>query len=303
MTCYGEALAEARASLKSAGVVSAALDARLLLADASGLEMAALIARNGDPMPGVAQAAFRSHIGRRLAGEPVARILGEKDFWGLPIKVSAATLVPRPDTETLVEVVLSAIPSCFGEDITIADLGTGSGAILIALLKELPSARGAATDISDEALQMARLNARRLGVADRASFKRIDFADGPPGPFHVVVANPPYIESDAIDDLETEIREHDPRRALDGGPDGLAAYRAIVGRIDSLLVADGLLAVEVGFNQGGAVAELCAEAGLDDIRVHPDLAARERVVSAIKTIPADGSKKPKKALGKVWRSG
>ncbi len=303
MTRYGEALAAARASLKSAGVVSAALDARLLLADASGLKMAALIAHDSDPMPDIAQAAFRSHIGRRLAGEPVARILGEKDFWSLPIKVSPATLVPRPDTETLIEVVLSAIPSRFGQDVAIADLGTGSGAILIALLRELPRARGVATDISDEALQMARLNAEHHGVADRMRFQRIDFADGPLGPFHVVVANPPYIESDAIDDLETEIREHDPRCALDGGPDGLVAYRAIVGRIDSLLATDGLLAVEVGSNQGGAVAQLCAEVGLDDIRIHPDLAGRDRVVSAIKTIPAIGSKKPKKALGKVRRSG
>ncbi len=238
MTTYGEALVQARASLKKAGVASAALDARLLLSAASGLDMAALIARGRDDLPPVAQAAFEDHMERRLKGEPVARILGEKEFWGLPIKLGKAALVPRPETETLVEVVLAEIEGRFCPGVTICDLGTGSGAILVALLKELPEARGLGTDISEEALTVARLNAERHRVDGRARFERVSFAQGPGAysggvSFDVVVANPPYIRSDAIDSLQPEVRDHDPPAALDGGADGLDAYRAILATVSS----------------------------------------------------------------------
>jgi release factor glutamine methyltransferase len=286
MTSYGEALALARASLTEAGVANAALDARLLLAAASGLDTAALIARGSADLPTIARAAFEAHMERRLKGEPIARILGEKEFWSLPIAVGGAVLVPRPETETLVETVLGEIRRRFRSDIAICDLGTGTGAILIALLKELPEARGLATDISAEALSIARLNAERHGVGRRIGFECVSFAQGPTGSFDVVVANPPYIRSGAIDGLEREVRDYDPRAALDGGVDGLAAYRAILARIDSLLCGGGLLAFEVGYDQSEAVAALCHDAGLSEVHVHADLAGIGRVVTAVPTMRA-----------------
>lgn len=318
MTTYGEALAAARVSLSEAGVESAALDARLLLASASGLDMAALIARGRDDLPPVARSAFDTHMKRRLNGEPVARILGEKEFWGLPIKVGGAALVPRAETETLVEIVLAEARRRFRRGVAICDLGTGSGAILVALLKELPVARGLGTDISEEALAIARLNAERHGVANRAAFECVSFAQDPyvsfegaflkrafvdDVSFDVVVANPPYIKSDAIDALQPEVRDYDPRAALDGGADGLAAYRVILGRIDSLLREGGLLGFEVGYDQSESVAALCREAGLSEINVHADLAGLGRVVTAARTIEENARETAKKALGKVEQAG
>jgi release factor glutamine methyltransferase len=299
VTTYGEALASARASLSEAGVASAALDSRLLLSAAAGLDMAAIIARDRDPMPEVAAAAFAHHVNRRLTGEPVARILGEKEFWGLPFEVGPAVLVPRPDTETLVEAVLAHVGQRDSSGLTICDLGTGSGAILIALLKELPQAHGMATDISEEALSVARQNAERLGVAPRITFKLADFADALNASFHIVVANPPYIRSDEIDMLEPEVSEHDPRAALDGGADGLCAYRAILGRIGDLLAADGLVAFEVGHDQGRQVAGLCRDAQLAEVRVHHDVSGRQRVVTARGTMPRDSAGSRKKT---AWKS-
>lgn len=302
MRTYGEALLAARMSLVEAGVESAALDARLLLAAASGLDMAALVARGRDALPEVARAAFNGHLQRRLKGEPVGRILGEKEFWGLQMKVGGASLLPRPETETLVEIVLAKIRRCYRPDLTICDLGTGTGAILVALLKELPQARGFATDISEEALAIARLNAERHGVHRRIAFERVSFAQGPRASFDVVVANPPYIRSGAIDGLRPEVRDYDPHAALDGGTDGLAAYRAILGRIDSLLSEGGLLGFEVGYDQGATVAALCRRAGLAEVRVHNDLAGLGRVVTGSRTIGDGPRKAAKKALGKVGRA-
>ena len=298
MTTYGEALAKGRAALTRGNVESAALDARLLLAAATGLDMAALIARSGDEIPKLANATFKNHMIRRLAGEPVARILGETEFWGLQIKLNAATLVPRPDTETLVEAVLREAGRRTPE-ITICDLGTGSGAIAIALLSELPRARAVATDISEEALSIARLNAERHGVSSRLSLRRMDFAEGLEGPFDIVVANPPYIRSDAIGGLQREVRDHDPRVALDGGPDGLAAYRTILGRAAELLGNSGFLALEVGHDQAESVAALCREAGLSRLSSVKDLAGNWRVVTAHSGVSAAIRQAPKKALGEV----
>jgi release factor glutamine methyltransferase len=299
MTTFGEALAAARSALTDIGAESAGLDARLLLAAASKLDLAALIARGPEDLSAIAQAAFDEHIRRRLAGEPVSRILGEKEFWGLPIAVGAAALVPRPETETLVEVALAAARRRFASQITICDLGTGTGAILIALLTELPEARGVATDVSQGALAIAQRNAERLGVASRIEFRNDDFASGPSGRFNMIVANPPYIRSGAIDELQREVRDHDPRVALDGGVDGLAAFRSILGRIDSMLVAGGFLGFEVGADQGQTVAALCRATGLSEVCVHPDLARQGRVVSAVRTMPATALQTEKKRLEKL----
>jgi len=279
VTTFAAALARGRSALQAAGVESPGLDARLLLAAAAGLDIATLLARATEPLPASAAAAFEAHLQRRVEGLPVSRIIGEKEFWGLPFAVSADTLVPRPATETLVEAVLHEVRRRFSPGPTICDLGTGTGAILIALLRELPAARGVATDISAPALETARRNAERLGVAERISFHREDFGLGPKGPFDVVVSNPPYIAADRIPGLAPAVR-HDPPLALDGGPDGLAAYRMILARSTELLSAGGLLAFEVGHDQGEAVASLCRAAGLRDLRIATDLAGIGRVVLA-----------------------
>lgn len=294
---YAEALAHGRAALTAGDIATAAFDARLLLAAAAALDMAALIARVRDPMPPLAEERYDTYLKRRAAGEPVARILGRAEFWGLTFKLNAATLVPRPDTETLVEAVLEkarGLPTT----ITICDLGTGSGAVAIALLSELPEACAVATDITEDALQMARANAEAHGVADRMRLVKMDFAEGPDGPFDVVVSNPPYIRSDAIRGLPREVCEHDPFAALDGGGDGLDAYRAILSRVGKL-VAGGVLALEVGYDQADSVAALCRKAGLSRVGLRRDLAGHARVVTASETLSQANPKAAKKALGKV----
>jgi release factor glutamine methyltransferase len=299
VTTFGAALSEGRATLEASGIDSAALDARLFLARAAGIDMAALIARSGDELPELAYAAFKHHLMRRIRGEPLARIFGEAEFYGLTFGLNASTLVPRPETETLVEIVLEEARSRFPPDVSICDLGTGSGAIAIALLSELPQARAVATDISEEALAMARLNAERHGVQSRLKFRLADFAATPRGRFDIVVSNPPYIRSAVIPTLGREVREHDPLIALDGGADGLAAYRAILAWAGTMLAPGGFLALEIGHDQGEAVAELSREAGISNVRLHPDLEGRARVVSGSESLVGTKNKGAKKALGKV----
>jgi release factor glutamine methyltransferase len=284
VTTYAAALAAARAELQRAGVEGPALDARLLLAAAAGLDTAGLVARDQDPMPALAEGRFRCHLKRRLRGEPVARILGTKEFWGLAFEVDSV-LVPRPETETLVEAVLNEARRKFPPQITICDLGTGSGAIVIALLTELEEAKALASDISPGALATAARNAERLGVRDRLDFYLGDFAEGPAGPFDIVVSNPPYVRTGDIGALRPDVREYDPKVALDGGPDGLSAYRAILSRAARLIDEDGLLALEVGADQSEAVTMLCREYGLEDVSVRSDLAGGARAVLARRPAP------------------
>lgn len=214
---------------------------------------------------------------RRLAREPVHRILGRRAFWTLDLAITPAVLDPRPDTETLVEAALAlAGPR---RPARILDLGTGSGALLCALLVEWPEAIGIGVDRSIEACRVARRNAEVCGLGARALIVAGDWGAGLAGPFDVVVSNPPYIPSDAIRGLDPEVRDHDPALALDGGADGLDAYRAIVPLAARLLGPGGLLAVEVGWTQAADVAELLVRAGLDDVGRRRDLGGRERVVS------------------------
>jgi release factor glutamine methyltransferase len=219
---------------------------------------------------------------RRLQGEPVARILGHKEFWGLPLKLSAATLVPRPDTETVVELALELLRAdgAVNRHLRIADLGTGSGAILLALLSELPNAQGFGTDISTMALQTASANAANADLTHRATFIACDYGSGLSGPFDLIVSNPPYIRSADIADLATEVREYDPRAALDGGADGLDAYRALIPQAAGLLDQDAALVVEAGEGQSGQIEALMIAAGLTPARApKADLAGIQRAVA------------------------
>jgi len=280
MTTYGAVLARGRARLAEAGVESAEIDARVLLAAVADLDGAALIGRSGEPVTPSCESIFDDHVMRRLAGEPVARILRYKEFWGLRIGIGPGVFVPRPETETLVDAVLRDVIRRGLSTLSICDLGTGSGAIVIALLRELPKARGLAVDICDDALAVADSNADMQGVGDRVTFVAGDFAQLPDEPFDVVVSNPPYVRSDVLAKLPTEVRDFDPALALDGGRDGLAAYRVILGRAASLVATGGVLAMEVGFDQGDSVAAMCHEAGLKDVQTHPDLAGVPCVVMA-----------------------
>jgi release factor glutamine methyltransferase len=251
------------ARLQSAGIDSAELDARLLAGAALKLDLTGLITAGGRKLTADESNRLECFVARRLSGEPVARILGQKEFWGLPLKLSAATLVPRPDTETVVELALEIVRAMPPRELRIADLGTGTGAILLALLHELPNAVGVGTDISLEALQTARGNALDLGLASRAAFVACDYATALVPAFDLIVSNPPYIRSSEIADLAAEVRDHDPRAALDGGADGLDGYRTLIPQAARLLAAGGALVVESGKDQSGPIAALVAAAGLD----------------------------------------
>jgi release factor glutamine methyltransferase len=256
-----------------------ALDARLLVAHALARDPATLALID----EALADAGLRRRVmvlaARRIAGEPVARITGTKEFWGLDFLLSPDTLVPRPDTETVVEAALSAIDEAGGRDrdLRLLDLGTGSGAILLALLSELPNATGVGTDRALGAVVTARENAERLGLSGRAAFVVADWADGLSGAFSVILANPPYVEAEAIESLAIEVRGHDPRAGLDGGIDGLEAYRRILGDLGPLLDEGGSVFLEVGAGQSECVGALARARGFE-MRCHRDLGGVERVV-------------------------
>jgi release factor glutamine methyltransferase len=264
---------------------SAGLDARILVGHLLGLDLTGMIAAAARPISDDEAARLEALARRRLAGEPIARILGRKEFWGLPLQLSAATLIPRPDTETVVELALMmrrGAPS-LNRRSRLADIGTGSGAILLALLSELPDADGVGTDISAAALSTARRNAVDLGFADRATFVACDYATALSGAFDLIVSNPPYIRSGDIKGLASEVRDHDPHRALDGGADGLDAYRALIPQAAELLAPGGALVVEAGHDQSHAIEALMAAAGLT--RTGPpraDLAGIRRAVGGLK---------------------
>ncbi|MBN9583842.1 MAG: protein-(glutamine-N5) methyltransferase, release factor-specific [Afipia sp. 62-7] len=269
------------AHFKAHDIDSPDLDARLLIGAALGLDHTGLAIQASRIIAGHEAEIIASHAARRVAHEPVARILGHKEFWGLDFELSDATLVPRPDTETVVEAALDILrrESRAGLSLRIADIGTGSGAILLALLSELPAATGIGTDINPAALDTAKTNATRLGFADRASFVACDYAGGLSGPFDLIVSNPPYIRSADIAALDPDVRDHDPALALDGGADGLNAYRAIMPQAVGLLASEGLLIVEVGHDQSADVSALMRMAGLT--LPHPpkaDLAGIHRAV-------------------------
>jgi release factor glutamine methyltransferase len=262
-----------------AGLDSPDLDARVLVGHALGLDQAALAAAER-VLTAHEAAAIAALAARRLAREPVARIVGHKEFWGLRIGVSAATLVPRPETETVVEAALAALDAerRRGDALRIADLGTGSGALLLALLSELPHGFGVGTDVSFAALALARHNAAGAGLAARAAFVACDFGAALAGGFDLVVSNPPYLRSHEIAALMPEVRDYDPRVALDGGPDGLAGYRALAADAERLLGRGGHLVVELGLGAARDVAALFCAAGLTAAQPRADLAGVARAL-------------------------
>lgn len=263
------------ARLTDSGVNAAATEARLLVGHVTGLSPAGLIAEARTPLGPAAEALNRLAT-RRLAGEPVARLLGAWEFHGLPFTLSPATLIPRPDTELIVDLALEWIA---GKAALVADIGTGSGAILVATLYGARAARGLGVDLAPEALVTARTNAATNGVADRAHFVAGDLAAIlAPGRFDLILSNPPYIASAVIETLAVEVRAHDPRLALDGGADGLDCYRRLIPEAFRALRPGGRCALEIGFDQGAAVGELMVAAGFEDVSVAQDLGGRDRVV-------------------------
>jgi release factor glutamine methyltransferase len=257
-----------------------ALDARIIVGHVLGLDHTALMAQSGRVLAPAEADAIAALAARRHAHEPIARMLGYKEFWGLPFKLNSETLLPRPETETVVEATLAALDGEHhsGRGLRIVDLGTGSGALLLALLSELPNAFGIGTDISVTALGCARDNAAALDLSARASFVACDYGAALNGPLDVLVSNPPYVAREEIADLQPEVRDYDPRRALDGGPDGLDGYREVAAHARRLLAPSGVLAVELGRGQLGAVTAILAGAGLARPVSQHDLAGISRAL-------------------------
>jgi release factor glutamine methyltransferase len=263
-------------AFRARGLDTPELDARLIVGHALGLDHAALAARSSCRLAGDQVQAISTLAARRLAREPVARILGHKEFWGLSLRVNSATLLPRPETETLVETVLIERPK--RDALRIADLGTGSGALLLALLTELQDAIGIGTDISADALACARDNAVDLELSARTRFVACDYGGALAGPIDVLVSNPPYIARGEIAGLEPEVRDYDPSRSLDGGPDGLDGYRAIAADARRLLAADGILVIEVGRGQAAAAGAVFMAQGLATAAHKHDLSGVARAL-------------------------
>ena len=278
MKTRAQALAELRRTLNEAGFETAALDARLLLLTALGIPATDPRHASGYAPDAEESETLASFTRRRLNHEPVARIVGIREFWGLPFRLSPETLVPRPDTETVVETALDLLPDRQAP-LRIVDFGTGSGCILVALLHELPRATGLGIDLSPGALATARTNADENGVGGRCHFALSRWADAVSGPFDLIVSNPPYIASGVIPTLDEEVREHDPRLALDGGPDGLEPYRILLSEAGRLLAPGGLLAVEIGYDQAEELRSLAGSHGLEILRIAHDLSGNPRCVA------------------------
>lgn len=281
---YDALLRDTAVALTAAGIDNVRFEARLLLGRAAGLSVEQLVAHGGDPAPAGVVAAMRELTGRRVRREPMAYILGEREFWGLPFKVSPAVLVPRPDSETLIETVLDLLPER-ERPLRILDLGVGSGCLLLTLLKEYPKATGIGVDASPEALAIAGENAAALGVTPRVRLLGEDWrvagwADRLGGPFDLLVSNPPYIETSTIAALMPEVANHEPRLALDGGPDGLEAYRIIAAASPGLIAPGGWALVEGGEGQAVDISRIFSAAGMSPQPPRKDLAGVERVVAS-----------------------
>jgi release factor glutamine methyltransferase len=276
-----QAWKQAKARLDAAGVEGPVIDARLLVEAAAQATRADIIADPHRALSEAQLATLEDFIARRERREPVSHILGRKGFWTIMLSVTRDVLTPRPDTETVVETALRDFPPDRAFDVL--DLGVGSGAILLAILAERPAARGLGVDASEAALRVARENAADLGLGARAGFLRGDWTSGlADGRFDLVVSNPPYIPTSDIEALEPEVRDHEPRLALDGGADGLEAYRRLAPEILRVLKPGGRFVVEIGIDQSEVVETLFRRAGAVGLAIAKDLAGRDRVVTGVK---------------------
>lgn len=273
-------LAESRASLTEAGITDASLEARLLVEHFSRTTRTDAVSRPDTAIDSATVSSVRAAVARRIAGEPVHRILGFREFYGLRLNLSSETLEPRPDTETLVDAVLPHLRqiAATGSACRILDLGTGTGAIALALLAEVPEATALGVDISADALATASRNARENGLSQRFEAVQSDWFEKISGTFHVIVANPPYISTEELVTLQGEVRNFDPARALDGGADGLDAYRTIAAQAKTHLEAAGRVAVEIGYTQKQDVTGLFEASGFHLVEARRDLGGHDRVL-------------------------
>ena len=272
-----EARERAASAFRNAGIETAETDSRVLLLAAAELEWADLIRAPERPL-GAAASRFGDYVHRRLAREPVSRIIGKREFWGIEFEIDCGVLDPRPDSETLVEAGIELARRFNSPKFAVLDLGVGSGALLCALLSACPQARGLGVDLSEQACRIARKNVRRAGLSNRAEIERADWSRADFGRFDLVVSNPPYIPTGDIAKLDPEVARYDPALALDGGADGLDSYRSLAAVLSHLMSDDGAAAIEIGPGQSGAVAELMTSAGLAAFGLRADLAGRPRVV-------------------------
>lgn len=271
----GQRLNEATGQLNAAGIEGARLEARVLVGHVLGLGQASVLAaRERFPTEDELRR-IDDLVGRRVAREPIARILGSREFWSLAFVVGPDTLIPRPDSETVVETALAFLRPCPGP-LRLLDLGTGTGCLLLALLSELPQATGIGIDLSAGAVEIATVNARSLGLANRAIFLEGNWATDVSGRFDAVVSNPPYIPDSEIAGLDPEVRLHEPRLALAGGTDGLDAYRRIAAQLPGLLTDNGRAFLELGIGAADSVAAILRGHGLQPLAAVPDLAGIPR---------------------------
>lgn len=271
----GTVQTEGRRRLHAAAIPNATLDARVLLSHLLDLDRAQLFNREAEPAPSDLITAYDDLITRRIARVPVSRLMGRREFWSLEFEITADTLDPRPDSETLIEALLAALLDQTAA-LSILDLGTGSGCLLLAALSEYPNAAGLGIDLNQGATTTAARNAERLGLSDRSTFQTGNWTDGLSGRFDVVLCNPPYITSDALAGLAPEVIEYDPVGALDGGPDGLRDYRRVIATLPSILADDGLALIELGQGQRAEVTALAEAAMLSMVTCRADLAGIER---------------------------
>lgn len=264
---------------RKAGLSTPDLDARLLVSFVTGLSRTDLVVRGTEFLTPEMFNQICRVSERRLSGEPIDHILGTREFYGYPFKVTKDVLSPRPETEGVVDMALAVMSGQAAPHFL--DLGTGSGAILLSVLAECPHAQGVGVDISGAALKVARGNAEALGVADRATFICTRWTAGLSQRFDVIVSNPPYITDAAMEALDVEVAGFDPDIALRGGADGLVAYRDILGEVSSHLKPHGVLIFEIGYDQGSAVAEMMQHSGYENIKIDKDLAGHDRVVSGM----------------------
>jgi len=290
----GAACAKAAESLAGA-VVDPRREARLLVAAAAGQTPETVFGYPERKMSGEASRVLDGLIARRRAGEPVSRLTGRREFWSLDFRVTPDTLDPRPDSECLIEAALVRIADR-AAPLSVLDLGTGSGCLLLALLSELPRATGLGIDVSPGAVAAARDNAAALGLAARADFRRGDWGKGVVDRFDVILCNPPYIPDGEIDGLAPEVARFDPRRALAGGADGLDCYRALAPDLARLTAPDGIAVLELAAEAGDAVAAIFAAAGLTERARRRDLGGRERALILGPATVAAGAA-PKKRVG------